>query len=851
VNPVPRIDSAGQAPASAARYEVTIEATQPLQPLTTPPGTERVRCMVLYNREALGDFELPVFNDFLSCYVLEDAIAAEFSWAILGGYLRHAVYESLDLAVEDGVRIWRRDGLVVATGVPDRDDPAFHDSIGWAVLLQELWNRPAWAVERFYGPNRSEPNTAPLQCEDSTIVEVCEELHELACSSHEIELIATVGGAALGVLRIPVEAGRVSVDSLICAITTFGGLELCRVVVRQALIGRPLAGPTLRERLAESSDRLRSLPEIIPATPETIPATNDASILPVGRAAVSDAVPSGSSCLLVPRHRNAVGTSASRRAHLPSTVMQEVIQCAEVEQSPLVMVGADVFSPNVVYAPDLLLRRAREHMSTVPSNIRTSPTIVADEPYFGRGYWEGLFARVPDPWRYGNRYEQVKYEQTLSLVPAGIDSAMEVACAEGFFTEKLAPQVQRLIASDISQVAVERTAQRCAAHSNIEYMRVDLARDELPTGFDLIVCSEVLYFMGDWETLRNVAAKLAGALKPGGYLLTTHANQVVDDPDQPGFDWGLPYGARGIADILGTTAGLQLQMEIKTPLYRIQLYRKGDGVVKQPEIVEGELPHPLPENIATMVRCGNERQRVPVVSTRTVTRRLPILTYHRVAPTGSDSLALYRVHPDNFEQQIQYLRDAGYYSSTFEQWRIAGETRQPLPGRAVILTFDDGYRDFHQHAWPVLKRHGFSAVVFVVTSQIGGINQWDSAQEELELLGEQEIRSLDREGVEFGSHSHDHRSMLTLSPEEVAREHLASRAALGRILGRAVDKVSYPYGASDRVVQHLAGACGYVYGVSTRVAASRLQDSLLALPRIEISGQDGLEQFIAKLTNED
>jgi len=87
-----------------------------------------------------------------------------------------------------------------------------------------------------------------------------------------------------------------------------------------------------------------------------------------------------------------------------------------------------------------------------------------------------------------------------------------------------------------------------------------------------------------------------------------------------------------------------------------------------------------------------------------------------------------------------------------------------------------------------LKRHGFSAVVFVVTSQIGGINQWDSAQEELELLGEQEIRSLDGEGVEFGSHSHDHRSMLTLSPEEVAREHLASRAAMGRILGRDVDK---------------------------------------------------------------
>jgi hypothetical protein len=73
------------------------------------------------------------------------------------------------------------------------------------------------------------------------------------------------------------------------------------------------------------------------------------------------------------------------------------------------------------------------------------------------------------------------------------------------------------------------------------------------------------------------------------------------------------------------------------------------------------------------------------------------------------------------------------------------------------------------------------------------------------------------------------------------------RAILERELETPVRAFAYPYGDCDRVVQHLIGACGYVFGFSCMPGRSRFQDSLLALPRIEVAGTEGLQEFVAKL----
>lgn len=161
-----------------------------------------------------------------------------------------------------------------------------------------------------------------------------------------------------------------------------------------------------------------------------------------------------------------------------------------------------------------------------------------------RAFWEGLFCQ-PDPWNYGSAYEQEKYALQLELLPEGtIACALELACAEGRFTEKLAARVQRLIATDISTTALARAADRCRSNPHIEFRQLDLSADNLPQDVDLIVCSEVLYFLTDEAELRRVAKRMAAAFVPGGHIITAHALGLREDMTKTGFDWDHPWGVR-------------------------------------------------------------------------------------------------------------------------------------------------------------------------------------------------------------------------------------------------------------------------------------------------------------------
>lgn len=152
------------------------------------------------------------------------------------------------------------------------------------------------------------------------------------------------------------------------------------------------------------------------------------------------------------------------------------------------------------------------------------------------------------------------------------------------------------------------------------------------------------------------------------------------------------------------------------------------------------------------------------------------------------------------------------------------------------------------YAWPLLKRYGFTAMVFIVADCVGRTNSWDGAYgEEIPLLGWEDIRLLQDEGVEFGSHSVSHPFLTALSPEKIVREGARSRTILGRELGVPVKAFAYPYGDVDRVVQHCMGASGYIYGLTTRGDMSKFYDPLLALPRIEVCGSDRIKDFIKKL----
>ncbi|HET9178125.1 MAG TPA: glycosyltransferase, partial [Terriglobia bacterium] len=169
-----------------------------------------------------------------------------------------------------------------------------------------------------------------------------------------------------------------------------------------------------------------------------------------------------------------------------------------------------------------------------PTLKEPARSVIESDPEQKR--WGEVFA-TPDPWSYGSGYEQTKYEHTLELLPdTPVASALELACAEGHFTAQLAPRVGRLVAADISDRALSRAQQRCRNLQNITYRQMNLRRDLLGR-FDLIVCSEALYYLKDRHELRRLAARFAKSLNPGGHLLMAHANLVVDDQGATGFDW--------------------------------------------------------------------------------------------------------------------------------------------------------------------------------------------------------------------------------------------------------------------------------------------------------------------------
>ena len=650
----------------------------------------------------------------------------------------------------------------------------------------------------------------------------------------------------MGLVAVPSANGEVTPMRLRSVITTETGLELCRVAVREGILGRPFKGERLRQRLAVAAQsRVRPVDaQVIPPEAATRLSTDWPEV--VARAAGSETT------LCVSRHRPSHPDSAAdRRADLPRAVVPELLEAAAMASPPIVRLTPADSPDRVRYLPELVTRYdpGLEHDAHPPAWTGGAPN--QSRPH-DRHHFESLFARSEDPWAYETAYEQLKYQQTLDLIPRGqIGKALELACAEGRFTRLLAPRVERLIAADFSQVALQRAAAASGA-GNVEFQLLDLANDALPGALDLILCSEVLYYLGTLDALKAVGDKLAGALSPGGHLVLAHANVLVDDPDQPGFDWVVPYGARRIGETLAGIPLLRFVREIRTEAYRIQLFQRRESPNTSVSSLEPESVEPAPyqepaPHVAVHFRRAGGRPALSHAA-HSAPVSLPILMYHSIGVAGPAATARYRVAPEVFEAQLDYLRGAGFTTVTIRQWLTAARLRRPPAPRPVVITFDDGYRDFEANAWPLLRRYGFGALVFLVADLIGESARWDAdLGEPLPLMGWNEIRQLASQGVEFGAHSVSHRPMTGLTPGEIAREALRSRLIIERGLGRGIESFAYPHGDTDPIVEHLVGACGFQAGLTCRPGPAGPRDSALALPRIEVSGEDDLAAFIAKL----
>ena len=184
--------------------------------------------------------------------------------------------------------------------------------------------------------------------------------------------------------------------------------------------------------------------------------------------------------------------------------------------------------------------------------------------------------------------------------------------------------------------------------------------------------------------------------------------------------------------------------------------------------------------------------------------RLPVLLYHHVGPPRSRTHPELTVSPLSFERHVSWLARRGYTGITaldWLQWRVEAK---PLPSRPVLISFDDGYADLAEYALPVLRRHGFSAVVYIITGKIGGEVAWDEPgrTESYKLMSVEQIRHWAREGIEFGAHGRTHADLTALSAERLTDEVGGSKEDLERVTGVPTVSFAYPFGyLNDTVVQ--------------------------------------------------
>lgn len=467
-------------------------------------------------------------------------------------------------------------------------------------------------------------------------------------------------------------------------------------------------------------------------------------------------------------------------------------------------------------------------------------------PTARKDVWEEQFSQ-PDPWQYSTEYEQVKYDRTLSLL-RGLPTSrvLELACAEGHFTKQLAPHVDQLISADISATALQRAQVRCAEHSNIRYQQVDLLEDPFPGDMDVVLCSEVLYYMGGVEPLKSVVAKLYGALRPGGYLVTANHFLLKEDMSRSGFDWDQDYGADTIHQAIASCPGFVADASIVTELYRVDRFRKAADS-KAPEVTHLPLDCKLEPEVARYVVWGGAVVRRAEVQYQRGWS-IPILTYHRVAPDGPESLRQWRVTPDDFRSQMRHLRAHGYRGVTSKELAWLRDTNRPIHGRPVMITFDDGYQDFEEYAWPILVEHDFNPEVFLVTDRVGQTAAWDAAYgEPAPLMRWETIHKLHREGVTFGSHLASHAPATSLKSAELEYELRRSRSAIEDMLGAPVNSVAAPHGLFDERFALLASKTGYQVGYSCVDAPTDLRSPGFFLNRLQMDGRWGQAEFEAAL----
>ena len=221
---------------------------------------------------------------------------------------------------------------------------------------------------------------------------------------------------------------------------------------------------------------------------------------------------------------------------------------------------------------------------------------------------------------------------------------------------------------------------------------------------------------------------------------------------------------------------------------------------------------------------------------------VPILTYHNLAGQAKGRLVL---ASSSFREQMHYLKTNGYRVVSLADFIEFTRLNRQLPQRAVVLTFDDGYRAFKDYAYPVLKELGFTATLFIYTDWVGagrGALSWN------------DLRELSAEGFDVQAHTKSHADLRRAAGETEAQYSRRMQAELeqpqelfNKNLGRRSQVLAYPYGRWEEGLLPKVKEHGYIAAFSVRRQGNASFVRPLAGHRSQIYSEMTLDDFVRNL----
>lgn len=205
---------------------------------------------------------------------------------------------------------------------------------------------------------------------------------------------------------------------------------------------------------------------------------------------------------------------------------------------------------------------------------------------------------------------------------------------------------------------------------------------------------------------------------------------------------------------------------------------------------------------------------------------IPVLNYHQVEPKDGNPLTLW---PEQFEAQMEYLAAEGYTTITIDEMMDALENGTSLPEKSVIITFDDGYADNYEYAYPILKKYGFKATIFLIydfTNTYPNYLTWDQ-------VAEMKASGL----IHFESHTMTHANLAELTSVDELRHEIAdSHDLLSEKLGYDMHYIAYPGGRVNEEIERITSTAGYRGGFTVHYGLSTPAEGRYQMDRIPIFG---------------